>query len=146
MEGQTLGQEEEQDPHSLHGRSVPSNSLEKTDFYVPEAYIMYFIWRCWFLNCSQLLPPPTPIHYNTRRHWKGWALKLIYIKLPIYLFLSCLDLMILMRSISITKVIGRGGPWNRDFFWPTPSDGLLILQHQNHYVPRHINNRNINNY
>ncbi len=25
-------------------------------FYVPEPYIMHFIWRCWFLNCSVQRP------------------------------------------------------------------------------------------
>ncbi len=31
---------------------------------------------------------PPPILYNTSDHWKGWALKLMYIKLPMYLFLG----------------------------------------------------------
>ncbi len=29
-------------------------------------------------------PPHTPIHYNTSFHWKGWDLKLMYIKLPMW--------------------------------------------------------------
>jgi hypothetical protein len=29
---------------------------------------------------------PPLIHYNTTGHWKGWARKLMYIKLPMYLF------------------------------------------------------------
>ncbi len=39
-------------------------------FYVPEAYIMYFIWRCWFLNCSVQRPV-----------WKGGDEKLLYVTL-----------------------------------------------------------------
>jgi hypothetical protein len=49
---------------------------------------------------------------------------------------------------SITRGIGRGGPWKSQLFWarfpgPTPSNAPRnrSCPPQNHYVPRHINNR-----
>ncbi len=41
-------------------------------------------------------PPPHPLQYQ----WslEGWALKLMYIKLPMYLFFLNINLMILMRA------------------------------------------------
>jgi hypothetical protein len=44
-------------------------------------------------------PPPHPYSLRREGHWKGWALKLRYIKLPMYLFFAWrLDLMILMLA------------------------------------------------
>ncbi len=70
--------------------------------------------------------------------------------------------MILMRATSIARAIGRGRPWKwhslrslpfqgpkkSRFSGPTPYNGPCngCCPHQNHYVPRHINNRYTNNY
>jgi hypothetical protein len=57
------------------------------------------------------LSPPPPIHYNTSGHRKGWALKLMYIKLPMYLFfLRHFDLMVLMRAYPLLRPLEGVGP------------------------------------
>jgi hypothetical protein len=48
-------------------------------------------------------PPHTPMHYNTSVHCRGWALKLMYIKLPMYLFFLYINLMILMRANQLLR-------------------------------------------
>jgi hypothetical protein len=49
------------------------------------------------------------IHH--KGHWKGWALKLMYLKLSIYLFFyMALGLNDLDAGKSISKAIGMGGP------------------------------------
>jgi hypothetical protein len=59
------------------------------------------------------------------------AAKLIYIKLPKYLFFyMALGLNDFEGGKSITKAIGRG------------ELSKCIRLHQNYYVPRHISNRN----
>ncbi len=83
-------------------KAVPSLQYNQPEIYiyVPEAYNMYFIWRWNFFNCSVPRPngwgenctqcysmyrcPPLPLQY----HWplEGTGLKLMYIKLPMYLF------------------------------------------------------------
>ncbi len=111
---------------------------------VPEAYLTHFSYRCWFLNCSveravwrgggggrdylckirlrwyiiifkKILHSRSTHPYSQGRagHWKGWALKLVLIKWRL----------ILMRANPLL------GPCNG------------CLPHQNHYVPRLINNR-----
>jgi hypothetical protein len=63
------------------------------------------------------LPPPPPLQYTYYSHWKGWSLKLMYIKLPMYLFFyMALRLNDFDVGKSITQAIGRGRPWNLDFF------------------------------
>ncbi len=76
----------------------PVKNIWNDVFYVPEAYLTHFSYRCWFLNCSVLCngrygwgdevnllchakhPPPSPtgtkwIHIvplgETEDHWKG---------------------------------------------------------------------------
>jgi hypothetical protein len=54
---------------------------------------------------------PPPIKYNTISYWKGRALKLMYIKLPMYLcFYMVLGLNDFDAGKSITQAIGWGGP------------------------------------
>jgi hypothetical protein len=47
-----------------------------------------------------LVDSPHPHPYNSGRevHWNGWALKLMYIILPIYLF-WCLDLKMILDTM-----------------------------------------------
>jgi hypothetical protein len=83
------------------------------------------------------------------------ALKLIYIKLPMYLFFIWhLDLMVLMRANPLLRPLEWVGLEIKTFLGPemavskasaTPSNGLYnaYCPHQNHYLPRHINNRYI---
>ncbi len=107
-------------------------------FYVPEAYFMHFLYTCWFLNCSVQ------------------KTDLMYIKLSLYLFFYvALGLNDFDAGKSITQTIGRGGPWNQDFFGPwhgnERSECYLgscnrCCPHQNHYIPRQINNRYINSW
>jgi hypothetical protein len=56
-----------------------------------------------------LLRIPPLIPYYSIGHWKGWALKLMYIKLPMYLFFYMV-LGLTNTSKSITRAIGRDGP------------------------------------
>jgi hypothetical protein len=53
-------------------------------------------------------------------HWKGWALKLVYIKLPMYLFFYvALGTYDFDAGKSITGPLKGGrGPENLDFMWP----------------------------
>jgi hypothetical protein len=46
-------------------------------------------------------PPPPPIHpYSAREgYWKWWALKLLYIKLPMYLFFLYGALTLIVKSL-----------------------------------------------
>ncbi len=88
--------------------------------------------------------------------------KLMYVKLPMYLFYMELILNDFEGGKSITRAIGRGGPWKSRLFWhiaisghktvsissahPFQRPSKWILPPQNHLrmIPRHINNRYIN--
>jgi len=85
-------------------------------FYVPEAYLTHFSYRCWLLNCSV-----------QRAIWvRGER-----------------DIVNLLRPASLVAISGPKKSW---FLGPTPSNGPgnRCCPHQNHYVPSHINNRYIN--
>ncbi len=90
----------------------------------------------------------------------------MYIILPMFLlFYMALGLINFDREKSITRAIRTGWPWKstqmalaslvaisgpkrvsifraHPFQWPSK----WIFSHQNHFVPRHLNNRYINNY
>jgi hypothetical protein len=108
------------------------------------------------------------IHHNTSGQWKGWALKLMCIELPIYLFLKrCLDL-IFTRANPLFRPLEGVAPEISTFLCPNgtrfacchfraqkvlisgpassncPHNGYYL--HQNYYIWRHINNRYINSY
>ncbi len=81
------------------------------------------------------------------------AAKLMYIELPMYLFFYGAWALILMLKF-ITRAIEGVGPKNRYYFgpWQLAKRVALCAQksrwslywicpHQNHYVPRQINNR-----
>jgi hypothetical protein len=98
------------------------------------------------------------IHFNTSGHWAQLALKLMYIKLPMYLFFIWrLDLLVLMRANPVLRPLEWVGPEIQTFLGPemamskasaTPSNGLYnaYCPHQNHYLPRHINIRYIDSF
>ncbi len=93
---------------------------------------------------------PTPLtHNNTQQHY---TTALGYIKLQMYqLFLWRLYLMVLRGATSLLRALEGVGPENLDFFGPKwrslRSMPLVMMLHpQNHYIPRHKNNRYINSY
>jgi hypothetical protein len=44
-------------------------------------------------------PPPHPYSLGREDHWKGWALKLVYINFQCTWFFRRLDIMILIRAM-----------------------------------------------
>jgi hypothetical protein len=65
--------------------------------------------------------PPLPHTYSSGKegHWKGWAVKLMYIKLPMYLFFyMTLGLNDLVGTDPLLGPLERVGRENLDFLGP----------------------------
>ncbi len=55
-----INKKEEEWNKSPARKDDPSDIISLLDdIFIPETYIMYFIWRCWFLNCSVQRPACT---------------------------------------------------------------------------------------
>jgi hypothetical protein len=94
---------------------------------LPEAYIRYFIWRCIFLNCSA----------QGLNVWGGEYVSVTLCTRPLF-----------WAHMALASLVDISGPEKVSISGPTPSNGPRnrSCPHQNHYIPRHINNRYINSY
>jgi hypothetical protein len=102
----------------LHSRSDILAYKHCKGYYVLEAYIMYFIWRCWFLHCSVQRPV-----WMRPGLWK-------------FRFLGS-------KWHSLCSLPFQGPTKSWFLGSPPPSNGPCngSCPHQHHYILRHINNR-----
>ncbi len=98
-------------------------------FYLPEAWITYFTWSCWFLICSVERAILMVVEGGE------WVYKVtLRTAGPTF-----------WVKIAFALLVAISGPKKVLISGPTPSNGTCngYCPHQNHYVPRHVNNRYI---